>query len=356
MIYNRVLLVIFIAFSLPAKSAGLLQNSGIVDIGTIESQNPENENEPPYKAKEKENNINNDVVDLNLLVDRTNQAMVLTSLNATQATFDKSGELDNTLRVSYSEAKIIKIRTREFMGTLIVLPEGDQIEKFTLMDVDNFTFHESPISDGELPRTGTVNVKLAGADTALHIIGVSGNIYSFYVRGDTWNSTYDPTMKVLISDENLSRKLKFKEMKAKSKQVADLQLAAAREPVVKKEKDYLESVKFDPSKLKFNYKIEGGDLHLKPIAIYNDGYFTYFRFAESDDVSGVVSFPSIYRVSDGSDVPVNISAQGSTLRVEGVYDAFTLRLGEKWLCIEYLEPKQVLDRSINELDLSQEVD
>ncbi|WP_196588338.1 TrbG/VirB9 family P-type conjugative transfer protein [Aliivibrio fischeri] len=296
----------------------------------------------------------NGILDLTLLGrDRTNQAMVLTSLNTTQEVFDKSNPFDNTLRTNYLDNKTIKLRVREFMGTLIVLPKGDTIAMFKLGDIENFSFEPSmnPYDDS-LPRSGTASVTLAGADTSLHILGTSGNIYTFYLRGDTWDSPHNPTMKVLITDDKLMAKIEaekrralLQEKKEEAEKVADLQYKGDE----LQNPDYLESVPFDPSKIDFGYRIVGGDENIRPFMVYSDDHFTYFRYDDENSVKGVKSFPTVYRVADGSDVPVNTSPNGSTLRVEGVANKWTLRLGDKWLCIERLNPIPNIQSSMNVL-------
>lgn len=286
--------------------------------------------------------------DLNL-TDRTNQAMSLQSLNATQEVFDTSTPYDNTLITNYQPNKTIKVRVREFMGTLIILPEGDQIKYYKLGDKDNFSF-EATIGkyDTELPRSGTASVTLAGADTSLHIVGTSGNYYTFYLRGDTWDSEHHPTMKVIIKDEKLHAKLEASKRRAAiAKEKEENKLAVNDSE--KKTPDFLEKVTFDPSKIDFGYRIKGGNENLRPFMVYSDGYFTYFRFSEGDSVAGVSSFPALYRVADGSDVPVNATAQGSTLRAEGVANNWTLRLGEDWLCIEKMLKTPTPNSSMNSI-------
>lgn len=284
---------------------------------------------------------NSGLIDLNTaLTDRTNQAMTLQSLNATQAVFDESSPYDNTLTTNYAENKTIKVRVREFMGTMIILPKGDAIKMHNLMDEENFGFEPSinPYEEG-LPNSGTASVKLPGADTALHLLGTSGNVYTFYLRGDTWDSPHAPTMKVLVKDDKLLAKLEAKKRReALEKEREEQRKNLENNDAELQKPDYLEKVDFDPTKLDFDYRIVGGEENLRPYMVYSDGYFTYFRFAKGDSVSDVNSFPAVYRVADGSDVPVNITAKGSTLRVEGTANKWTLRLGSEWLCIEKIHP------------------
>lgn len=294
------------------------------------------------------------IEDLN--ADRTNQEMVITSLNATQAVFDKSKATANTLKMPYADNVTYKIRAREFMGTMIVLPEDDAIKSHKLGDDINFSFktNSDPL-DEELPRTGSVDVNLPGADTVLNITGTSGNIYTFYVRGDTWDSPYDPTLKIYITDDNLRQKLEAKERRANAIKEAEEKAQQKLESVnVKAAKenmqdDYLETVSFNPDNLDFGYRIIGGDESIRPFMVYDDAVFTYFRFARHNTTSAINSMPAIYRVEDGSDLPTNTSANKATLRAEGISNRWTLRLGEKWICIERMIQLPSNDSSMNEV-------
>lgn len=281
------------------------------------------------------------------LMNRTNMPMAVRSLNATQPAFDTSLEKDNTRVVAYNPLTTTKIRVREFMSTLIILPENDAIKTFKLADSVNFSFQPLGDDNGltmqtELPNSGAVELNIAGGDTSLHIVGTSGNVYTFYVRGDTWDSPYSPTLKVIIKDENLNAKLDAEKRRAEKKAEIEKRKAVAMlDTAPKKEEsetpDYLEEVAFNPEDLNFNYRLIGGDESLRPFMVFDDGKFTYFRFAKSASVSDVKSFPAVYRVADGSDVPTNTSPIGSMLRVEGVDNKWTLRLGESYLCIERME-------------------
>lgn len=336
---NLLLIFVLVAFQAHATK-------GLIETNVLDTPNGQPVNEVPDP---KVSSVTNGVVDL--LRNRTNQPMSLQSINATQEVFDTSGQFDNTLRVNYANNKTVKVRVREFMGTLIILPEGDAIKMYKLGDMDNFSFEPSSNPfDNDLPNSGTVSVLLAGGDTSLHIMGTSGNYYTFYLRGDTFDSEHAPTMKVILTDDKLVAKLdakkrreeivKAKEEKTNSLAVNDKEL---------KNPDYLEKVDFDPSKIDFGYRIKGGDENIRPFMVYSDGSFTYFRFSQESSVANVNSFPAVYRVADKSDVPVNSTAQGSTLRAEGVANNWTLRLGDQWLCIEKMIKTPVQVSSMNSI-------
>lgn len=335
---NRVFLIALL-FTAPAfATKGLLTDNVLepVNGGTTEAvPNPK---------------VASSLVDLNMsMTDRTNQAMVLQSLNATQAVFDESDPYANTLQVNYQPTKTIKIRAREFMQTIIILPKGDAIKMYNLGDTQNFEFKESvnPYEE-ELPNSGTVSVTLPGADTSLHIIGTSGNVYTFYIRGDTWDSPHNPTMKVIVTDDKLLAKLEAKKRREaiEAERLAK-QKALESNDAPLENPDYLEKVEFDPAKLDFGYRIIGGDESLRPYMVYDDGHFTYIRYSKGGSVSEVRSFPAVYRVADGSDLPVNVSPNGSTLRAEGLSNRWTLRLGNSWICIEKIEPISAQNSAMN---------
>ncbi|CAM2942982.1 TrbG/VirB9 family P-type conjugative transfer protein [Vibrio ordalii] len=328
-------------------SSHAFATKGLIDNSVLSPPSGQDNAEVPSPK------VSKGFVDLNL-TDRTNQAMSLQSLNATQEIFDSSDPFANTLKTNYSENKTIKVRVREFMGTMILLPKGDTIKMFKLGDVDNFSFEPSTNPyDDELPNSGTASVVLAGADTSLHILGTSGNVYTFYLRGDTWDSPHNPTMKVLVTDDKLLAKLEAQKRREAIEQEREQKRKSLESNDAKLENpDYLEKVAFDPTKIDFGYRIVGGKESIKPYMVYSDGHFTYFRFAEGDSVADVVSFPAVYRVADKSDVPVNVSANGSTLRAEGIANNWTLRLGKEWLCIEKIvktpNPESSMNVIVNE--------
>lgn len=333
----KYIICVFLLLSFSANAT-----KGLLEINVLEAPNGKG---TPEVANPKINA--GGITDLNV-TDRTNQAMTLQSLNATQAVFDQSSPYDNTLETEYDPKKIIKLRVREFMGTFILLPQGDAIEQYNVMDTNNFAFN---VAKGSKPNSGIAIATLAGADTALHIKGTSGNHYTFYLRGDTWDSPHPPTMKVIIKDSNLITRLEAKKRRveaAKAKEKKEKMELAVNDRELENP-DYLEKVDVDPSKYDFEYRIKGGDESLRPYIVYSDGHFTYFRFSESESVAEVTEFPVIFRVADGSDEPTNYTAKGSTIAVEGIANNWTLRLGDRYLCIEKKNKIQMSNSAMNKV-------
>ena len=245
-------------------------------------------------------------------------------LGAVQKAFDHADPRDSVIRYKYDPNQTNKIRMREYMSSLIVLPTGESIAGYALGDSKNFTF--APLkSDGNSNIDNLVNVFAArsGADTSLIIVGTSGNIYSFYLRNDSVKSKHIPKLVAYIDDPD------FQPIK---KKVAVLDTNGKE--ISKKEAEYLKSLPLvDPTTINHNYKSISGDYSLKPKRIFDDGYWTYFQF-DDENLNKVKRLPTLYRVVDGYDNPVNTRIVKGTMIAETTNKRWTLRNGNAHLCIK----------------------
>lgn len=291
------------------------------------------------------------------------------TLNSTQKAFDKSKPTDSTLVIdNYNDLETYKVRLRVFMSTLFLLPPQDEIVSYKIGDQSVFRVHQNGT------RILSVQPEAAGADTSLHIEGKSGNFYTFYLRSDNEKSVFVPHLKVLIKDrflEEQSKKAEEQEHRVSGfinsepgvdgeplplpehteKPTGEAKEKSSTEQIQEGESfDFLEEVSVRPQDFNFNYKIEGSSDEwwnlskpsdeLRPTFVYDDGTFTYFQFGTENTTAKLSSVPAIFRVADGSDVPTNPTPFGATIRVEGVYNNWTLRLGEKYLCLSRIVPLQ----------------
>ncbi|WP_197922643.1 TrbG/VirB9 family P-type conjugative transfer protein [Thiosulfatihalobacter marinus] len=79
-----------------------------------------------------------------------------------------------------------------------------------------------------------------------------------------------------------------------------------------------------------NYGVSAEE-EFTPTAIWDDGTFTYFRFARNAPV------PAIFRYSNGAERAVNSIVQGDgVIRVSGVNRQWVLRLGDGVVCVQDL--------------------
>ena len=89
-----------------------------------------------------------------------------------------------------------------------------------------------------------------------------------------------------------------------------------------------------------NYGVSGRG-EIRPIAIWDDGTFTYFQFARNAPV------PAVFRWSNGNERSVNAMAtEGDVLRVSGVNYRWVLRLGDQEICVEAIPPQRVIVEAI----------
>ncbi|MFA0155672.1 TrbG/VirB9 family P-type conjugative transfer protein [Vibrio sp. 10N.261.46.A3] len=94
---------------------------------------------------------------------------------------------------------------------------------------------------------------------------------------------------------------------------------------------------------------------IRPLHVYDDGVFTYFKFDSALDTENISNLPAVFRVADGNDVPTNATAFKTIIRVEGVNNQWTLRLGDLYLCIareESLTPRPT-NMSLQTLEANQ---
>ena len=84
---------------------------------------------------------------------------------------------------------------------------------------------------------------------------------------------------------------------------------------------------FQPPK-NYAYQLSGeGDF--RPSTVYDDGRFTYFTFPES------ARQPALFKADDqGRERTMNWTQQGNTVRVLGVNQYWTLRIGDEAICIK----------------------
>lgn len=74
-----------------------------------------------------------------------------------------------------------------------------------------------------------------------------------------------------------------------------------------------------------------GQSEITPIAIWDDGAFTYFRFRENAPV------PAVFKVTNGRERSVNSQiVERRIVRVSGTSQQWALRLGEEEICIAEL--------------------
>lgn len=268
-------------------------------------------------------------------------------LGMIQRAWDDAPEGAGTYRVTYDPNKVIRLRTRQFMTTTVLLPEWETVTYFDLGD--GFAF------EGDNPRPNVLRLRALrpGADTNVTVIGSSGNAYVLYLRGEGHNSEHVPDLLVQI----LAAEPRAGGFGAswggdawgsqasgpatgEPTQLAGTYAATAaagngwvdpmgNEPGAGLEDpDFLREIPYDPGRLRFDYSMTG-ERSIAPYRVFDDGVFTYFDYGDRWDATDL---PAVYRVVDGVDTPQNQRIVGSMIVVEAT-GAFTLRNGQRVVCV-----------------------
>lgn len=258
------------------------------------------------------------------------------NLKKIQAAFDNAQPQDTTKTYGYRPDQIIKVRMREFMQTVVILPEGEEVGGSVIGDAVNFAVDKLPGYKNRFVLFG----RDPGADTNLTVFGKTGRIYSFYLRHYSTDAKVLPDLLLFIKDNTLS----YEEVAA----IAAKETEASPAPTVEKEcldckredyppqqfvRDYLRDLPgVDRKKANHNYVMKGGSRDLAPQAIFDDGYMTYFKYGDNN--LDAIKVPVIYQVRDGYDNIANYRIEGGYIVMETVNDKWTIRRGEQYLCIE----------------------
>lgn len=255
------------------------------------------------------------------------------------------------IRYAWHPNLVMAIRTREYMVSTIHLPEWERLTN--LIVGDPVVFEARQVK----PNVFAIRPVNGGADTNVTAIGVSGNVYNFYIRSEGWNSEHISDFTVYV-DKNSPGEGSSSVLARSSggSNITDVissipahnsggnnfatSLFGSLTPTTNSTSniqapDYLRNIAFRPDALQFNMKIFAKDEESKeiaPVRVFHDGIWTYFDYGDKADY---VRRPVVYMVVDGVDSMVNTRTAGPTgnvLIAEAIGD-FTLRNGSKVVCV-----------------------
>ena len=189
--------------------------------------------------------------------------------------------------VLYNPVDVIRLDTHLRVNTAIELGAGERIDSVLLGDSEAFEVEV-------LSNRTTVSIKpvIAGAETNMTIYTGRRAITLAISEGQGRNATYRLVLR--YPETNTSRTTR------------------SGAPAGSRDIGYAWS----------------GKKSLKPVHIWNDGQATYFAFAPG-------LRPSIFGVNaTGREVTLNSATRGSIIRVAGIREAYSIRIGTEVLCIE----------------------
>jgi type IV secretion system protein VirB9 len=224
------------------------------------------------------------------------------------------GAADHRVRlVPYDPNNVVQIRAHYDVETTIEYAPGEVILRATAGQAGAWSVAPSQ----NLPNILTLQPRLKNADTNLTVI-TDQRIYLYELRArEQWNLRGDGiTFYVRHTyPAEINRAL---ERRAALAQQEREQRAAQTQ----RDRPQADG-KIDPAAIHLGYAY-GGDASIAPLAVFDDGQFTYFQFAKT------TTLPSIYTVDDNRrEAVLNYRVQDPYIVVERTAERFTLRHGDQ---------------------------
>lgn len=250
-------------------------------------------------------------------------------LGQIQKAWDKAGTDSGVHTQEECGTCVYRVRLREFMLTVIQLPDDVKIKNADVADVNLF--------DTQVRSDTTLVVKplAAGVDSSLQVYAEDGRVFSFYLRAETVNSKHVPDLQFKIEKKRYIQSALI-EGQASGAPAPLLNMPIVPQTVAaqKTAGDFVKKVNIDPSKLRgwSDYRLWGSDNSLKPEMVLRDDHFTYIFYG---DKWNDIELPTAYIVKDGMDTLVNTRVSGTTYIIENTGKLITLKAGQSYMCIEY---------------------
>lgn len=258
------------------------------------------------------------------------------------------------VRFGWSPDLVMPVRLRDYMITTVIFPKWEKITDVFL--------GETQYLEAAIMRGNVIGLRSAhsGIDTTVTALGESGNIYTFYVRAEGYNTKKITDINVFVDakQERIDDMWQTGTATKKSRMAERDDWAADEMPKLADversagQKSNTESANLslypeDPSsttaspamprkQMSFDmrmYEVEPGDRAIAPDYVYSDGVWTYFQYG---DRALSTDWPVVYRVVDGVETRVNTRTagkDGNVLVAEAIGD-FVLRNGTRTVCVK----------------------
>ncbi|RXJ82173.1 TrbG/VirB9 family P-type conjugative transfer protein [Arcobacter sp. F2176] len=265
-------------------------------------------------------------------------------LNSIQKAFFVDKSEGKTVSVyKYNQNSTIKIRTRIFMKSTVILPDGEIPISAIFGEDTSFTIEllKDKETKYKLDNVFTVKPNFLGADTNLTVLGSSGRAYTFYLYSIGVDDKRKPNLLNYVtldgalpknnSIDNLDEK--DKEIAALSEEIEDLKNKLS----IQKEDKSIDLTKFNISGTQFDYKLKKA---FSLEAVFNDKKNTYFKFKDG------FSVPKIYYKDElNNNISIPYTIEKNILKVKKLSKDWVLELDGKYSNIEKIgkfEFKEIL--------------
>lgn len=232
---------------------------------------------------------------------------------------------DSRMRViPYDRNQVTQLKCHYDIETTIEFAANEQIIRATAGQAAAWNVVPSTIRKNIL----TIQPKLKSADTNLTVI-TDKRVYLYELRArEQWNLRgKDIVFYVRYQYPNeVNRAI---EARTANKMAQERDEANFRSNVANRNK-------IDPTNINLKYTF-AGNRSIAPVAVFDDGLFTYFEFDKNSDI------PAIYTVDqERNESILNHRTQGKYIVVEQLANRFTLRSGKNVTTVT--RGKQVVNR------------
>ena len=228
--------------------------------------------------------------------------------------------IENTKKLSYEAHKTQVITTRFAMATTLIFKQA--IDSYIVGDSTGFQVEELPNMKNAL----AIKPLLIGIDTSLTVFTKDKKLHTFFIYSTDYKSAKAPDLVVYINEEEVPKGVTIYDEKQERLAKDYLHIKEGISEVwVKKNEIYDEYVQKALEKNEW----------LMAEEIFNDKQFTYFKY----DKDVLPQIPAVFTVVDTQDSPIESRVIGNYLIVETVAEKFTLRIGESYVCVEKINPK-----------------
>jgi type IV secretion system protein VirB9 len=224
---------------------------------------------------------------------------VLLALSALSTATDAPAADPRIRYITFNNNAVVSVPAGLGVSTMIQLGNSEVIETISAGDTVSWSI---------VPKKGSgilfVKPLRENAETNLNIV-TNQRVYALLLKGSAaadLKAAFQVRFKYPDEDIN-ARLLASAEESAKDPLLKDL----------------------DPSRLNYDYVFRG-DVSLKPRVAFDDGIRMYLEF--TGDI------PAIFVVEDKSQESlINLRTQGKYVIVDKIAAQFTMRAGDKWLCL-----------------------
>ncbi|MBN2675715.1 MAG: TrbG/VirB9 family P-type conjugative transfer protein [Alphaproteobacteria bacterium] len=244
-------------------------------------------------------------------------------------------------KMDWSPDKVLKLRLRDGMVTIVNFPPWETIRDAYIGDKD--FFDGRPVAKNVLMLSPAQDH--AGADTNMIVFGTSGNKYAFYLKSEPLNTD---TLTHSIVDITVPNAFQKGQSSASGMSTGGNDHSIMRGNTYQTRSDFMEnqdygwikSIPVDPTEFRFDMDIfvpNPDDYVIAPERVWRDQVFTYIDFGEKS--LHMVQRPVVSILVEGGEAPVGFRTDGPNSRlliVEAIGD-MVLRNGQRLVCIKKRE-------------------